>query len=393
MHMQFNAHARRGSLLGSVGAVVLSCVLLASPALAEEDSPVAPVPDTPVTPVTEVEPEEPQVPTYTLTVAYSAGGYVGVPGEDGQIVALDEGPFEVEQGASQSFTLVPEEGFVVGSVVYNDEVHDRLLNSFSVTPTKDTDLSVTFVSETEAGLSDTTPGFHKTESSEIYYRDENGKLAFGRTTIDGGTYVFRSNGTMLTGWQTMTEGKLYFGTDGRMREGWETIGSDTYFFDTSGAVLTGWQRLDGRWYYFRSGGPLTLTADVPRKGWVSYEGAWYWFDAEYILKSGWQYIDGQWYYLRSNGTMVTGWQVINNKWYYFGTSGTMHRGWVFVDGWYYLGTDGAMRTGWFWVDEAWYATSKSGRCLMDTWGNDGSDYDYYFGPTGAWTGQQRKHVG
>ena len=329
--------------------------------------------------------------TYTVRVERGEGGVV-LPGAEEDLA----GAVLVEAGSAQSFTIVPDEGYVVGTVLYNDVERKGLMGSFTVTPTADSNIQVTFVTERAAGLTDAEPGWHTTADGSLYWRDADGRLGRGLREIEGKTYAFRADGLALTGWQPMQEGWRYFGADGAMRVGWQEISGSIFYFGETGVMQTGWQQVGKAWCYFRPSGSLAGSWDSVQRGWAKANGAWFFFDASDNMVVGWLNNGRYRYHFAENGAMDTGWVAVDGKWYYFDkVSGAMKTGWVKDSGyWFYLGKDGSMLSGWFKVDGLWYATKPSGKLLQETWGYDAeTDLDYYFGKDGAWTGQTRTHKG
>ena len=328
-----------------------------------------------------------------VKVSVGPGGSLLYVNEAGESQPLPESGLWCVPGTAQAFAVQPDEGYVVSSVSFNGQQREGMMRTFSVIPGKDSELNVLFVSEADAGLTDTTPGWHQTAFGSSYWRDKNGRLAMGKRTIEDKTYVFTSGGLMVTGWRNLSEGWFYFGEDGVMRTGWFEAGSSTYHANESGVMSTGWQLFDDGWAFFRSNGVLVLRGfPAPCEGWCNVNDSWYLFDGSGKMLTGWQAVGGVWYFFGENGKMLTGWQIVNGSWYNLAESGALRTGWYYHDGWYWLGDDGAMRSGWFMVNGVWYATRASGQIITDAWASDGSGYDYYFDESGAWTGARRTHV-
>ena len=138
-----------------------------------------------------------------IKVSVGPGGSLLYVNEAGESQPLPESGLWCVPGTAQAFAVQPDEGYVVSSVSFNGQQREGMMRTFSVIPGKDSELNVLFVSEADAGLTDTTPGWHQTAFGSSYWRDKNGRLAMGKRTIEDKTYVFTSGGLMVTGWRNL----------------------------------------------------------------------------------------------------------------------------------------------------------------------------------------------
>ncbi len=197
----------------------------------------------------------------------------------------------------------------------------------------------------------------RTKSGNIYYADENGKLATGFTTIGENTYYFKkSTHAALKGWKKLAGQRYYFTQNGVRLTGLQKIGKYTYYLNPSnnGARSSGWYKINKKWQYFSSktgrrqrgkiitepatGTSYYLDSNGYRKtGLITYKGSLYYFDKKSgisasgkkvggAMATGWRTIKKKTYYFSQTGKAVTGFLNLNGKKYYFNSSGVMQKG-------------------------------------------------------------------
>ena len=273
-------------------------------------------------------------------------------------------------------------------------------------------------------------GWYTDKEGNIYYCDEDGTQAYGRTEIDGKVYYFdpETGASLKEGWQDASkisslQGTFYMikaeekGKAPYMAFGNVKIGKDTYFFDTStgllqtnskgaiytdekGRVLFGNQTIDGEEYYFD---PETGEKAV---GWKTIDGKTYYFDKDGKKYKGVHTIDGVEgvnfefdsktgelltrgragdYFINDDGSIFEGLKEIDGNTYYFNPDrkGQLATGIMTVradmnDGkaiTCYFDDDGVMQTGFMDMDgQTYYFDCERGRLTNMIATIDGNRY-------------------
>ena len=349
--------------------------------------------------------EEP-VETYDITIGSVENGTVTA---DKQTAA---------EGETVTLTIVPKEGYSIGSVQVNGQAISATAGVYSfVMPAENVEVTVTFQ------LNDI-----ETSYSITVQRASNGTIAANRTTAKAGevvtvtavpNYGYELSGIWYNGERLTAQNGIYSfvmpaedvtvsasftyvgsgsssggwwggGSTSRPSEPtepetpsgptWEQVDGGWKLKGTDGSYLTGWQKVDGVWYYLRSNGMMVT-------GWFQDGTTWYYLKSNGAMATGWLKLGNTWYYLGANGAMRTGWLFDNvwyylydwggmantewvkvgNTWYYFRGNGRMMTGWLQQGStWYYLKSSGAMATGWNWVGDKCYYFNSSGKMAANT---------------------------
>lgn len=184
-------------------------------------------------------------------------------------------------------------------------------------------------------------GFYTSSAGTRYYSESG--AANGLCEIDGDVYFFTKY-IMQTGICATPDGDMFFAPDGKRLTGLIRNGSDTLYAADDGILATGWQTAEGGLFYFTpaytaapdgfytiDGRTYLFEGGAARLGWQTVGGKLYYFSADDGMYTGWRTVDGtemlfsssgelsgngftrtdgKTFYLR-DGELLSGWQVIN----------------------------------------------------------------------------------
>lgn len=221
----------------------------------------------------------------------------------------------------------------------------------------------------------------------LYEEDEQGT---GRHV----SYRFNAKGTLVTGWYKNGAGDwYYYDEDGRSAFGVTTIGETTYYFDEDGRMLKKYTYADEKkLYYFGVKGNLEQTADLT-EGWVEFHQNRYYVEEGALVRGSLKTIEGTTYYFDSDGIMLKNgttsvYEEEGNDsvehYYRFDNEGKMVKGWYETGAgkkYYYDETTGVAASGVTVLGAATYDFSYDGQMWTDSV-NLGEEGFQYFGKDG-----------
>ena len=227
--------------------------------------------------------------------------------------------------------------------------------------------------------------FISDSEGNVYYFDQNGRMAVGEKTIDGKQYFFLANGVQLrNGHRQNRQGQVFYydengvmgaekhtnhqdptpqpQPDNNRRNQFVEVGNNVWaYYDGNGRRVTGRRNINGQELFFDQNGEQVKgrvandkgviryfdanSGDMARNRFVEIEpGVWSYFNNDGAAVKGSQNINGQELYFDQNGRQVKGYaaRIDGNMRYYDANSGELYRNrFAELNGnWYYFDGNG-----------------------------------------------------